>query len=197
MNFKIYDIFSQLIPGFILYATYLYIDHQIFDASFILPATAISFVIGYFVNTLASWLEHIYFFTWGGRPSNQLLDGKSTWKVTFNELEKTKKILIQEANKEEPTNDELFSIASRYATPENSIRVADFNANYAFSRVILTTMLLVSLMLIWANFTNPLIYLVTIPTIFIAWLRSKQRGFYFAKEVLKNYLTIKTKYNEI
>lgn len=193
MNFKLYDIFSQLIPGFILYATYLHVDHQSFDSSFIVPATAISFVVGYFVNTLASWLEPFYYFTWGGKPSNQILQGKSIWKVKFNELDKTRKYLVEEFGEAEATNDQLFSLANRYATPEVSARVADFNANYAFSRVILTTMLIVSGLLIWANYSNPSIYLVTLPIIFMAWLRSKQRGFYFAKEVLKTYLTIKTK----
>lgn len=193
MNFKFYDIFSQLIPGFILYATYLHIDHQTFDSGFIVPATAISFVVGYFVNTIASWLEPFYYFTWGGKPSDQLLEGKSIWKVTFYELDRTKDLLIKEVGKEDPSNEELFSIANRYATPGVNIRVADFNANYAFSRVILTTMLIVSGLLIWANYSNPQIYLVTIPIIFMAWLRSKQRGFYFAKEVLRTYLIIKTK----
>lgn len=193
MNFKLYDILSQLIPGFILYATYLHVDHQSFDSSFIVPATAISFVVGYFVNTLASWLEPFYYFTWGGKPSNQILEGKNIWKVKFHELDKTRKYLVEEFDEVEATNDQLFSLAIRYATPEVSVRVADFNSNYVFSRVILTTMLIVSGLLIWANYSNPSIYLVTIPIIFMAWLRSKQRGFYFAKEVLKTYLTIKTK----
>ena len=193
MNFKLYDILSQLIPGFILYATYLHVDHQSFDSSFIVPATAISFVVGYFVNTLASLLEPFYYFTWGGKPSNQILEGKNIWKVKFHELDKTRKYLVEEFDEVEATNDQLFSLAIRYATPEVSVRVADFNSNYVFSRVILTTMLIVSGLLIWANYSNPSIYLVTIPIIFMAWLRSKQRGFYFAKEVLKTYLTIKTK----
>jgi len=191
MNFKLYDIFSQLIPGFIVYITYLKINHETFDSGFIVPATVIAFIIGYFVNTLASWVESIYFFTWGGKPSNQLLEGRSIWKVKFHELEKTKKMLIEEFGEEDPTNEQLFSIAMRYATPEVSVRVADFNANYAFSRVILTTMIIISIALIWANYLNPLIYVITIPIVFIAWLRSKQRGFYFAKEVLKTYLRIK------
>lgn len=192
MKFKFYDIISLLIPGFILYLVYLSLNNEVFDNDFALPATAIAFVIGYFVNTVSSWLEEFYFFTWGGKPSDNLLDGKGVWKVTFYEHEKVKKLLTQELGKANPNNDELFQVAMRYATPTVNPRVPDFNANYAFSRVMLTTVLLVGILLICRFPTNLSIYLLFIPFLFISWLRSKQRGYYFAKEVLQTYLKCKT-----
>lgn len=191
MKFKFYDILAQLIPGFLVYIAYLLLTDKSFDKDFIIPATAIAFVIGYFVNTVASWAEDLYYWTWGGKPSDQLLEGKNIWKVKFYDHQETKRLLIDEASSSRPKNDELFGIAMRYVTPEVNGRVNDFNANYAFSRVMLTTTLIASGMLIWEYYDQWFTYAALVPLIFVAWYRCKQRGYYFAREVLKTYLKIK------
>jgi hypothetical protein len=192
MKFRFYDILSHLIPGFIIYITYLEFKEEAFDKDFVVPATAIAFVLGYFVNTLASWFEDFYYWTWGGKPSDRLLDGRDIWKVRFYEHEKTKELLSNESTGPKTKNDALFSIAMRYATPEINSRVGDFNANYAFSRVILTTILIASGFMIYMHYDSYSVYMITIPLIFISWYRSKQRGYYYAREVLKTYLQAKT-----
>lgn len=193
MKFKFYDILSHLIPGFIIYLVYLDYSGEVFDKDFVVPATAIAFVLGYFVNTISSWLEDFYYWTWRGKPSTRLLDGKDIWKVRFYEHEKVKKLLKTESSKRNISNDALFGIAMRYATPEVNSRVADFNANYAFSRVILTTILIASGFVVYSYYDSYKIYFCIIPLIFIAWYRSKQRAYYYAKEVLNTYLAIKEK----
>ena len=147
MKFKFYDILSHLIPGFIIYIVYLIYSGDSFDKDFVVPATAIAFVIGYFINAMASWLEDFYYWTWGGKPSNRLLEGKDIWKVRFYEHAKVKKLLQKESGTKNIMNDALFGMAMRYATPQANSRVADFNANYAFSRVILTTVIIASAVL--------------------------------------------------
>jgi hypothetical protein len=191
MNFKFYDILSCLVPGFILYIAYLQLAEETFDNDFIIPATAIAFVIGYFINTIASWLEDFYYWTWGGKPSNQLLDGKDIWKVKFYEYIKVKGMLLDECSNLSPKNDELFSLAMKYSTSEANSRVTDFNANYAFSRVILTTILIASWLLIYKYYDSYTVYIIILPLIFISWYRCKQRGYYYAREVLNTYLKIK------
>lgn len=193
MKFKFYDILSHLIPGFVVYMAYLEFVGKSFDKDFVVPATAIAFVLGYFVNTLASWLEDFYYWTWAGKPSNKLLDGKDIWKVRFYESEKVKEMLKEEAGDQIKKNDALFGIALRYATPQVNSRVADFNANYAFSRVILTTILIVSVLTIYLYYNSYQVYLISVPLLFLAWYRCKQRGYYFAREVLKTYLQVKSK----
>ena len=192
MKFKFYDIISALIPGFIIYILYLEINKTAFDKNYIIPAIAIAFVIGYFINTFSSWLEDIYFFSWGGKPSNQLIDGNGIWKVKFYQYEKVKGLLVNELNSESPKNDELFQVAMRYATPEVNSRVQDFNANYAFSRVILTTILIVGGFVIIDNPKSISSYIYTIPIILVAWYRCKQRAYYYAREVLSTYLKEKS-----
>lgn len=191
MKFKFYDILSHIIPGFVVYLVYLEFTGEKFDKDFAIPATVIAFVLGYFVNTLASWAEDFYYWTWGGKPSNNLIDGKDIWKVRFYEHGKTKIFLEEDYGEECSNNDILFGIAMRHATPDVNSRVADFNASYAFSRVILTTILIASGLMIYLYYDFLEVYFVAIPLITVAWYRCKQRAYYFAREVLKTYLNIK------
>lgn len=54
MNFRLYDILSQIIPGFLVFLSYNDLIGKEWDNNFALPATIIAFIIGYFINTLAS-----------------------------------------------------------------------------------------------------------------------------------------------
>jgi len=193
MKFKFYDVLSHLIPGFVVYVIFLNMNGLTFKNDFVVPATAISFVIGYFVNTLASWMEDVFYWTWGGKPSSRLLDGKDIWKVRFYDHQKARTLLENEFGGKTTKNDALFSVAMRYATPEVNSRVGDFNANYAFSRVILTTILIASGFVLYMYHNSLNAYLICTLLILVAWYRSKQRGYYFAREVLRTYLRCKTK----
>jgi hypothetical protein len=133
-------------------------------------------------------MEDVYFFTWGGKPSNNLLSGKGTWKVKFYPSEQARNLLKSETTNPEPTNDELFSIAMRNVTGLKDSRIDDFNALYAFSRSLLTTMLLGAVILLIQNYYDWRYYAVLIPALLVIWLRSKQRGYYYAREVLNEYL---------
>lgn len=191
MNFKIYDVLSSLVPGYLLLVAILELFNIPFNKDLIIPYTAVAFLLGYLVNAISSWLEDFYFLTWNGKPSDRLLNGKDIWKVRFYHSQKVKELLKNEAKQEKPSNDELFSIAMRYANQKDS-RVDDFNATYAFSRSILTTVILGSVFLLITYYNNFGIYLLILPCLFVVWLRCKQRGYYYAREVLNVYLKIKT-----
>jgi len=190
MNFKIYDVLSSLVPGFLLLMSVLDLFNLTFNKEMIIPYTALAFLLGYLVNTISSWLEDIYFITWKGKPSDCLLNGHDIWKVRFYHSQKVKELLREESQNDKSTTDELFSIAMRYANQKDS-RVEDFNATYAFSRSILTTVLIGGVFLLIRNYSNWEYYLLILPTLFIAWLRCKQRGYYYAREVLNVYLKLK------
>lgn len=190
MNFKIYDILSSLVPGFLLLLVILEFFNLSFDKDMTVPYTAIAFLLGFLVNTISSWLEDIYFFTWKGKPSDCLLNGKDIWKVKFYQSQKVKELLKTETTKLNPSNDELFSIAMRYANQKDS-RVEDFNSSYAFSRSLLTCVLIGGIFLLIRNHNDWKFYLIIIPTIIMVWLRCKQRGYYYSREVLNVYLKIK------
>ncbi len=189
INFKIYDILSSLIPGFLLLILLLDFLNIKFEKDFIIIYTAAAFVLGYLINTIGSWLEDFYFFTWRGKPSNRLLDGKGIWKVKFCEYEKAKLLLIKEAPANY-TNDVLFNIAMRYANGSKDTRVDDFNSLYVFSRSILTTAIISLVIFIIGQFDYRY-YICLIPLLIVFWIRCKQRGYFYAKEVLNTYLKLK------
>lgn len=196
MKFRLYDTLVHLVPGFVVYLAYLEVTGQGFNKDLLVPMTALAFVIGYFVNAIASWFEGIFYWTWGGKPSSRMLDGHDVWKVRFYEHRKAKELLQKESSGSSKHNDALFSIAMRYATPEVNSRVSDFNANYAFSRVILMTILIASVLLIANKPTSLQVYALTVPVTIASWLRAKQRGYYYAREVLNTYLQVKESNSE-
>jgi hypothetical protein len=191
MNFKTYDILSSLVPGFIAVLILLNGFDIKYDKDMVIAYTVVAFLLGYLINTISSWMEDFYFFTWKGKPSSCLLDGKDIWKVKFYHSVKTKDLLLNDSGKSTATNDELFTIAMRYANGQKDSRVDDFNAMYAFSRSLLTTVLIGTIVLLITNYDNWKYYSVLIPSLFIVWLRCKQRAYYYAREVLNVYLKMK------
>jgi len=190
MNFKLYDILSSLIPGFLLFISILDFFNIAFNKDLIVPYTAIAFLLGFLVNTISSWSEDFYFITWGGKPSDCLLKGKDIWKVRFYESQKVKGLLSNDATNPNAPNNELFAIAMRSANQKDT-RVADFNAAYAFSRSLLTCVLIGGMFLLIRNCNDWKFYLIVIPAIIIVWLRCKQRAYYYSREVLNVYLLTK------
>lgn len=189
MTFKAYDILSSLVPGFLLLIAGLNTFGIHYDKDLIVPYTAVAFLLGFLNNTISSWLEDLYFWTWGGKPSNKLLEGKSVWKVPFYYSEKAKSLLIAECPNQNPSKDELFSIAMRKSNGQE--RVDNFNALYAFSRALLTTVLIATPVIIITHYTEWRYYPLTIIVFLVLWLRTKQRGYYYAREVLNTYLKLK------
>ena len=187
MNFKAYDILSSLVPGFITFLAILSYWGKPFDKDLVIAYTAISFLVGYLLNALGSWLENFYFFTWGGRPSSRLLIGKGLARIrlfNYAELEahlKTKTIRVS------PSTNELFSIALRYSSGDKDNRIEDFGASYAFSRTLLTSGIVCSYFFIYPHATEWKYYLISILVIAALWYRCKQRAYYFSLEVLNAY----------
>lgn len=188
MTFKAYDILASLIPGTLVLMAVLNLLGLKYDKDLILAYTAVSFLLGFTVNTVGSWLEGIYFLTWGGKPSDRLLGGRSIWKVKFYCADEVKNFLRIETTTSNPSNDELFSIAMRSVTGIKDSRIEDFNAMYAFARSLLTTAIFGSAILLFHNYSNWKYYVLLVPLVFITWLRCKQRGYYYAREVLNEYL---------
>lgn len=191
MKFSMYDILSNIIPGFLILISF-HLVLNITSEFEITTTLIIAYIVGIINNTLASWMEDIFYFSWGGKPSDQLLDGKNIWKVNFYELDKTKNLLSDELRSESQTNDALFQVALRYSSISNNERIKDFNSNYALSRNLIISFIISSILLNIKYWFNIYLLLGSIAIILIIWQRAKQRGFYFAKEVLTTYLSEKT-----
>lgn len=189
MSFKPYDILATLIPGVLVLAIMLDLMDVEWSNDYILPATALSFVVGYFVNAISSWIEPVLFWTWGGRPNEKILSGKGIGRAKVSEWEKIKTSLKEEGGEGMNSNYDLFEIAKRRVNGSANLRIQTFNQNYAFSRVMLVTVILGSGFLIWSYSDWWPIYPITVSLIGIAWVRGKQRAYYYCKEVLNTYLT--------
>jgi hypothetical protein len=194
MKFKYYDLMSHLVPGLVIYFIVDYeFKGQIPDIS-VLPLLAVAFIIGYFNNTFSSWLEGFYRLLTGGNPTDKFFEGTGIWKVDYFNGIKIRKLLEISIEKDNPSNKELFVEAMRVANSKADARVLDFNASYAFSRAILTNMLVVAGILIYSNYTNPWYYIISVSLFIVALLRYHQRGGYYIREVLnvcQNELEIK------
>ena len=90
MTFKTYDILSSLVPGFLGLLGILKLFNLIFDKDMVIAYLALAFLLGYMMKTLSSWLEDFYYFTWGGKPSTNSLNGKGMWKVKFYPFKEVK-----------------------------------------------------------------------------------------------------------
>lgn len=193
MNFKYYDLLSSLIVG-VLTAVSINI---VFDLRFEydnIPLLAVSYVIGYFINAISGMAEPLYFRIMGGMPSNMLLTlvPNQTFtgygRIKFFMASKAIELLQEELNDVNAPAMKMFGKAMSYSMSDTNTRVPDFNAQYAFSRVILTD--IVILICIWAFiFYNSIVFwIIAAFLLFISFRRCKERGYYFAKEVLTVYI---------
>lgn len=203
MEFKYYDVLSSLVVGYVLLVVGMFSLQIEYDSDYTVAYLAMAFLCGYLINAVSSLLEPLYYFTIGGKPSNRLLnDGTEKHgqfyhffiprntgirKVRFYETTTARKLLLEGFEDEDPKEDRLFSKAMRTVNGDQDTRVPDFLAHYALSRTILTTVLISSLLIIYANPNNWQSYL-SIVLVLICWNRYRERAYYYAREVLNEYL---------
>jgi hypothetical protein len=193
MSFRYYDTLSQITIGYIVLVVCLYLLGYTYDNTYSVPYFAGAFIVGYFVNALSSLLENFYNWTIGGKPSNKLLrtnpkkDYSGISKVRFYQTVQVVTLLQQEAGDSQANEGKMFAIAMRFSNSNEKSRVPDFNAHYAFSRVILTTTIIVTLLLLFRFYCHWEVYLSMIPLL-LSWNRYRERGYYYAREVLNEYL---------
>lgn len=194
---------SSLVSGYVLLIIGMYAFHIDYDNDYTVAYLAMAFLCGYIINSIGSILEPVYYLSIGGKPSTRLLSNdeeKYNWfysffipdntgikKVRFYENKRVREILMKGIDCENPSEDRLFSKAMRFVNSDQNSRVPDFNAHYALSRTILTTVLISSILLIYSNPYCKQSYL-SIVIVVICWNRFRERAYYFAREVLNEYL---------
>jgi len=165
---------------------------------------ALAYVWGYILNAVSGLIEPFYFWTMGGRPSDKLLTPPSKCRITgktknytgygrikFFQYDKAIKMLRDELGDTDACTRKMFGKAMSYSNSNTATRVPDFNAQYAFSRVMLTLALVVGVILSFYYYCQWWYWLIFMVTILLLWNRCKERGYYYAKEVLVEYIKIK------
>lgn len=202
MDFKYYDLLSSIIIGYFTMMAYLFAFGIDYNEDFSIAYIAAAYVIGYIINSISSLIEPILYKTIGGMPSDKLLtivESKSYTgisKVRFYEAEKAIRLLKADTGDANASCGKMFACAMRITNGDSGTRVQDFNAQYAFSRVLLTTMLFVTIAVISTHYCDWQSYLLLI-ALAICWNRFKERGYYYAREVLNEYLKQKDKNGKI
>lgn len=193
MEFKYYDLLSTIIVGYFAIMAFLFFADIDYNEDYTVAYIAAAFVVGYLINAISSLLENFWYWTIGGMPSDKLLtidpnkNYTGIYRVRFYEAEKAIASLKEDLNNQEATTRQMFGCAMRKTNGNQDSRVPDFNAQYAFSRVLLTTLFFVTIIAIAYHLCDWRYYLMIIPTV-IAWNRFRERGYYYAKEVLNEYL---------
>lgn len=200
MNFKYYDIISTLICGVVLlFVVSIVINWDISKVNVVI-VLSLAYVMGYILNAVSALLEPLYYWFMGGMPSDILLRfpepnccGKvrkytGFGRVRFYEYEKVVKLLREELDDADADEKKMFGKAMSYSNSNDKSRVPDFNAHYAFSRVMLTLVLVSTCLIMTKYYDVWWAWLITLLVILLVGRRCKERGYYYAREVLIEYL---------
>lgn len=200
MNFKYYDIISTLICGVVLlFVVSIVINWDISKVNVVI-VLSLAYVMGYILNAVSALLEPLYYWFMGGMLSDKLLRfpepnccGKvrkytGFGRVRFYEYEKVVKLLREELDDVDADEKKMFGKAMSYSNSNDKSRVPDFNAHYAFSRVMLTLVLVSACLIMTKYYDVWWAWLITLLVILLVGHRCKERGYYYAREVLIEYL---------
>lgn len=197
MDMKYYDLLSTAIVGVV--SVVVINDFLLGNAK--LDGVAyltLGYLAGYFINSLGSVFEVFYFKTIGGKPSDKFLtpvkgrDWTGCGRVRFYEADTAIKVLKNELNDKNASVQKMFGCAMRKVNGCKESRIPIFNAQYAWSRTILTTVLILSILFAIRYYNEWFIWPICIALLLISWARFKERGYYYAREVLNEYLKQKS-----
>lgn len=206
MNFKYYDTLSTLISGTVLlFVLSMAMDWDISKFN-VVVLLALAYILGYVLNAVSAFAEPFYFWIMRGKPSDNLLKNpkprcfcKKTrnytgfGRIRFYEYERARNLLREELNDDKAKEGEMFERAMSYSNPDERTRVPDFNAQYAFSRCMLTLVILSAAILLFKYYFIWCAWLIALFAIYIVGRRCKEKGYYYAREVLTEYLKSKNK----
>ena len=193
MNFKYYDLLSSLIVGVLTAVSINIVFNLEFEYDSI-PLLAVSYVIGYFINAISGIIEPLYFYIMGGMPSNKLLKlvpnqaYTGYGRIKFYMASRAIELLQEELNDRNAPVMKMFGKAMSYSASDTNTRVPDFNAQYAFSRVVLTAVLILTCIWAFMFYDSIAFWASAVILWIISFRRCKERGYYFAKEVLTAYV---------
>lgn len=194
MSFKYYDILSNLVCGFVLLYILSYEYGIISTDVNALILTALAYITGYLLNAVSALLQPIYFFTMGGMPSAKLLtvkdgiDHTGYGRIKFYRSDAVIKKARAELKDPSACIEKVSHYAMSVVNNKENTRVPDFNAKFAFSRVVLTLIICVNALFLVKFYGLWYAWIIAVTILLISWNRCKENGYYYAREVLNEYL---------
>lgn len=202
-KFEIYDVMGVLVPGVIVVGAIPLAFPDIaatasathFPEAFgVIVLIAAAIFAGHFLQAIASLLEPVLNWTWGGRASElALTKGLGERYLPFDMAMSIRAKLVT-ATSSEASIRSLFLFAMGLAESSQSSRAGKFNALYAYHRALLVLDVILILMFFAsllggfaASLTHTqviIILAILVVLLFILWRRTRERGFYYVREVL-------------
>lgn len=203
-KFNIYEVLSWLVPGTLLIALVALCFPALTaqasavkfpDAFGVICLVALAVFLGNLIQAVASILEGIMNWTWGGRPSEVCLQkGLGDRYVPLDTANRIRAKLETASGSTHFRS--LFIYAMGRPDVQSSARVNLFNALYAYHRALLVLSVIGVAVLGFAmadghldalsNWTKGLLVAASLVTLALIWHRTKQRAFYYVREVLLN-----------
>lgn len=196
----LYELLNTLVPGVLLLSSapvffpvlVTVTTPQYPEAFQVVALTVAAFILGQLVTALASLIEPVLFWTFGGRPSERALrQGLGTYLPPDTAARIRTKLRSQLGD---GTSDRSLYLFAIQQTHTGTDRAAKFNSLYAHHRglVVLVLLLLVSFVIStywgaaagWPSSLKQALLVMLLVTLFLTWYRTKQRAFYYVREVL-------------
>jgi hypothetical protein len=201
-KFSYYDLLSMLVPGTLLVGTvpFLFptitsiVSHPAFpDAFAVVILTALAVFLGQAVQAVASLIEPLLYWSWGGRPSDRALKEGIPHYLPDDSAKRIKGKL-QQWVAGDASDHALFLFAMQQADGADAGRARLFNSVYAYHRGLVVLLVIVLGLLVlslrWGRLTTwnwelqvaafVAIGLLTV----LMWHRARQRANYYVREVL-------------
>jgi len=200
---ELYDILGTIVPGVLL----VYLLSTCFsappelrsaagfpDAFLLIVLTALAVFAGQLVQALGSSLEPALNWTWGGKPSSRALQSGLGDRYLPLDAATRIKLKLQAAVGSEQSPASLFLVAMQRAEGAAGSRASRFNALYAYHRALLVLTMLSFILLgaamqwgvlsPWWPEEKALLLIADAFLLALLWHRTKQRSFYYVREVL-------------
>jgi hypothetical protein len=188
MNFATYDILSKALPGAVVYLVLLLVGviSKPTDVGDVLTLVVV-YLLGYFVDALASLTEPLLFRLMKGSPSERILADDYTGKIFIAQRTALLAYLREQFPQLEPSSRELFALISSVAQTKANQRLIEFQGAYVFARNILTALFIAEGLV--CVFPQRWYYpLLIIGLMLLCYNRAKQRGYYWAREAINVYI---------
>jgi hypothetical protein len=193
MKLKYYDLLSNVIIGIVLIAAVkiIWFKNQSLDVEIYIAG---GYILGYIINAISSLMEPMLYWLIGGMPSDRLLtpekgqDWTGIRKVKFYEAHRAIEKLKSELGKNNASTSRMFACAMHHSVSNSESRVLDFNAQYAFSRAIFTCTLVLFIFVSTQLYDIWYFWIIGLAVLLLTGNRFREKGFYFAREVLNEYL---------
>ena len=188
MNLATYDILSKAIPGAVIYLALLlgkFVGKPT-DVGDVLTLVII-YLLGYFIDALASATEPLLFRLMGGSPGERIITDGYTGRIYIAQ-QAALTIHLQKCYPDHATDARrLFGIIASIANTKGNQRLIEFQGAYAFARNILSALFIAETIVAIAQLAWPL-HLLFAGLIGLCYNRAKQRGYYWAREAANIYI---------